>query len=95
MSGNTTKKERNIKGHSTTGCLATNKPGRGELRTIKANTTSKKHDSCITRDARSGQSVSQKSPRNETTSVKDKSKADKMFERAWKDTYEKRERRIG
>lgn len=51
----------------------------------------------VRRDSASGSSLTQKTSKTATViSKKDNpSKADKMFQRAWKDTYDKRDRRVG
>lgn len=51
----------------------------------------------VRRDSATGRYVAQKSSKTaRVTSTKDTtSRADKMFLRAWKDTYEKRDRRVG
>lgn len=61
----------------------------------KARTTNSKEPHSTPRSARTGKFVSQKSAGDSAAGVKGESKADRMFQRAWKDTYEKRERRVG
>jgi len=80
VAGKRTNNDRSIKRDSTTGCFDE-----------KTTTTDKKY---VRRDA-AGQFATQKSTGNAATSVKGESKADRMFRRAWKDTYEKRDRRVG
>lgn len=80
MASSTSKRNGNIKRNPTTGCFDK-----------KTTTTTEKKSP---RSTSSGQLVSKKSSSNQTTSVKVRSKADKMFERAWKDTYDKRDRRV-
>jgi hypothetical protein len=48
------------------------------------------------RDSATERSAQKPSKTATVTSTKDTpSKADRMFQRAWKDTYEKRDRRVG
>lgn len=48
----------------------------------------------VRRDSGTGRAVAQKS--SKTADIKNtQSKADRMFQRAWKDTYDKRDRRVG
>jgi hypothetical protein len=96
MSSKTTKKEsKNTKRSSASRCLAPSKSDNGKLRTIKPNKKVGNTGISILRDAKNGKFASQKSGSSAVTSVKGKSKGDKMFERAWEDTYENRKRRVG
>lgn len=84
MAGHTTKKDGNIRRTSAAVCLNDN-----------ARTTNGKESRSTPRSPRTGKFASQKSTVNTATNAKGETKADRLFQQAWKDTYEKRERRVG
>jgi hypothetical protein len=80
MARETRKKQTiHVKRDSTSGCLTDNKADKARSVNTKATAANKKDSSVVKRD----------------TDGRFLSRADKLFQRAWKDTYEKRDRRVG